>query len=91
MKKQELIKEISEDLSIPRTTVKKTLEAALDEIKLILEEGESYSQTGFGSFKTDIRHERIIYNPGIGKKMRLPLKRKVIFKASSILKGKLNE
>lgn len=91
MNKQELIRELAARLSLSQKKVKHVVETTLEEITLIMEEDESYSQTGFGSFKRELKHERISYNPAHKKKMLLPKKNKVIFKPSSILKGKINE
>lgn len=91
MNKQELIRELAGRLSLSQKNVKHVVDTTLEEITLIMEEDKSYSQTGFGSFKTEVKSERISYNPAKKKKMFLPKKKKVIFKPSSILKGMINE
>ncbi len=91
MTKQELVRELAERLSLSQKTVKNVVDTTLEEITLILEEDKSYSQTGFGSFKTDLQKGRISYNPAVKKKMLLPKKRKVKFRPSSKLKEQINE
>ncbi len=91
MNKQELVRELAKRLSLSQKTVKDVLDKTLEEITLIMEEGESCSQTGFGTFKTEVKNERIGFNPSLKKKMILPKRRKVLFRPSSILKGKVNE
>ena len=91
MTKQELIRELANRLSLSQKTVKQVTDTVLEEICLVLEEDESYSQTGFGSFKTEVKKERISYNPTAKKKMLLPKKRKILFRPSSLLKGEINE
>ncbi|OQY31471.1 MAG: hypothetical protein B6241_13920 [Spirochaetaceae bacterium 4572_59] len=91
MNKQELVRELATRLSLSQKNVKHLVETTLEEITLIMEEDESYSQTGFGSFKAEVKNERITYNPAYRKKMLLPKKKKVHFRPSTILKGKINE
>ena len=63
----------------------------MEEIVLIMEEGQQYKQTGFGTFKTVLTEERVSYNPALKKKMRLPVKKKIKFRPSSKLKERINE
>ena len=91
MNKQELVRELANRLSLSQKTVKTVLDTTLEEIALVMDEGENYNQTGFGTFKTEVKKERIGFNPSVKKKMILPKKRKVLFRPSSILKGKVNE
>ena len=91
MTKQELVRELAARLSLSQKTVKKVVDTTLEEITLIMEEDKSYSQTGFGSFRAEVKKGRISYNPSIKKKMLLPKKRKVLFRPSSKLKGQINE
>jgi len=91
MNKQELVKELSQTLEIPQKDVRVILDAYLEEILLILEEGQQYKQTGFGTFRTVLSSERISYNPALKKKMRLPVRKKIKFKPSSKLKERINE
>ena len=91
MNKQELERELSQHLGISQRVVRETLDVLIEEIILILEEGNYYSQTGFGSFKTELLGERVSYNPYLKKRMRLPVRKKVKFRTSVILKEKINE
>jgi len=91
MNKQELIRELSQTLDISQKTVRNTLDALLEEVVLILEEGDNYTQTGFGTFRAEVAKERISYNPALKRKMVLPKKKKVKFKASAKFKDRINE
>ncbi|MDA3958926.1 HU family DNA-binding protein [Oceanispirochaeta sp.] len=91
MNKQELVKELSQSLDMPQKDIRDVLNAFMEEIVLVMEEGERYNQTGFGTFKTEIANERISYNPSLRKKMKLPPKRKVKFRPSAKFKEKINE
>jgi len=91
MNKQELVRELSKSLDISQKSVRNTLDALLEEVVLILEEGDNYTQTGFGTFRTEVANERVSYNPAIRRKMLLPKKKRVKFKASAKFKDRVNE
>ncbi len=78
-------------MDLPQKTVRTTLDAFFEEIVEVLEGGENYTQTGFGTFRTEVCDERISYNPAIKKKMLLPKKRKIKFRPSAKLKERINE
>ena len=91
MNKQELVSELSKNLNITQKSCRQALDSFLEEIVEVLEEGKQYSQTGFGSFRTEVSNERISYNPALKKKMILPRKRKIKFRPSAKLKESINE
>lgn len=91
MNKQDLVRELARRADLPQTTTKEVLDAILEEIALVLEEGEAYSHTGFGSFRTEQKKERKSYNPALGKRMILPVSRRVAFRPSDRLKRRVNE
>ncbi len=91
MNKQELVKELAQRSGLTQKAVKTVLDAILEEIILILEEGESYNQTGFGTFKTEKKKERKSYNPALKKRMLLPVSKKIVFRPSDRLKRRMNE
>jgi len=91
MNKQDLVKELSQTLDMSQKEVRMILDAYMEEIVLILEEGQQYKQTGFGTFKTVLSKERVSYNPALKKKMRLPVKKKIKFRPSKKLKERINE
>ncbi|MBN2051798.1 MAG: HU family DNA-binding protein [Spirochaetales bacterium] len=91
MTKQELIKELAARSEITQKDAREVLEAILEEIVLILEEGDHYNQPGFGTFRSEIKNERISYNPSLKKRMRLPVSRKATFRPSEKLKRRINE
>ncbi len=91
MTKQELCSELSKNLGITQKETKATMNAFLEEITCVLEEGNTYSQKGFGSFKTVCTKERIGFNPAKNQKMRYPKKIRLKFKLSSVFKKEINE
>lgn len=91
MTKQELCSELSKTLGITQKDTKLTMDAFFEEIVCVLEEGKSYSQTGFGSFRTAVVPERTGFNPALNQKMKYPKKIKMKFKVSSVFKKDINE
>ena len=91
MTKQDLCSEIAQSLGITQKDSKLTMDAFLEEILCVLAEGKTYSQTGFGSFKTSHVAERIGFNPASNQKMKYPKKIKIKFKLSSVFKKEINE
>jgi DNA-binding protein HU-beta len=91
MNKLDLIRELSQKLNLSQKEVRMTLDTLMEEIILIMEEGEQYKQTGFGTFKTVLTQERISYNPSLKKRMILPVRRKIRFRPSSKIKEQINE
>jgi DNA-binding protein HU-beta len=91
MNKQDLVRELSQNLDMSQKAVRETLDALMEEIILIMEEGEKYNQSGFGTFKAELTNERISYNPVLKKRMKLPVRKKIKFRPSAKLKDKINE
>jgi len=91
MNKHELIKELASSLNISQILCQKVLAVFLENIILLMEQGNKYNQTGFGTFRTEIVNKRISFNPALKKTMLLPKKRKMKFKASAKLKEFINE
>lgn len=54
-----------------------------------LQNGDSVSLPGFGSFEPKLRMERVSVHPASGKKLLVPPKLTVGFKPSAILKQKV--
>ncbi len=91
MTKQEMCTQLSKNLEITRKDAKDTMNAFLEEIICVLEEGNTYSHKGFGSFKTVCTKERIGFNPAKKQKMKYPKKIRLKFKLSSVFKKEINE
>ena len=97
MTHDELIKAAAEevneftDLTISKTTMKKTIEAVFKQIFAALEYGGSYRLPGIGTLKTVDVSARTARNPATGETIQVPAKRTVKFKIASELKKALNE
>jgi len=91
MDKQSLIKALSSNLDITQTESRILLNTTIEEIINLLQEGDSFREKDFGTFKSIIREKRMGYHPIKQKKMLLPKKRKIKFTASLGLKRLINE
>jgi len=65
------------------------LEAVLDEIKLALVRGEKLMISGFGTFETRTKNDRIGRNPQTGEPITIKGRRVVVFRASGVLRDSL--
>lgn len=91
MTKQELIAEMSRELSLTKKKTSETLNAMIEEISSVLESGGKFVQLGFGTFKTSESKEREGINPATKKRMLYPKKIRLKFKPSRNLKDEINE
>lgn len=69
--------------------VTKLLEAFVTIIKERCGELDSIAVPGFGTFEGKKKLERIVVNPGTGKRMLVPPKITLTFKPSTLLKSKI--
>jgi DNA-binding protein HU-beta len=86
MNKIKLIEDMAKVSSLPKTTCKKALESFMTVVENTLKSGESIVLTGFGTFTVVKRSSRTGVNPATGKKMQIPAKKVVKFKAGKIMK-----
>lgn len=91
MKKQDLIRELAEDMNMPQGEATTLLEATIDELTRVLAKGDSISFYGFGSFSVTKLEKRKGFNPLLQKWMMLPPKLKAAFKPSDALRERINK
>ncbi|MCC8146801.1 MAG: HU family DNA-binding protein [Bacteroidales bacterium] len=89
MKSSELILELSKNLQLSKTEITKRLDDTAEIIVSALEEGKTVSLGNLGVLEVKKRNERISVNPVSGKRLLIPPKLVVKFKASSTLKEKV--
>jgi nucleoid DNA-binding protein len=88
--KAELIATVSEKLEIPKKQVKAVVEAVFETVGETLERGEEVKLLpDFGVFKVVERSERTGRNPQTGKKIKIPAKKVVRFKAAKRLEERV--
>lgn len=88
--KSELIKEISERLSLSPPEAKQSLETLLETVKSTLASVEDVMISGFGRFQVNDKAPRKGRNPATGETMALDKRRVVTFKSSGKLRDQIN-
>jgi len=90
MVKINLIDKLAKQLKISRTKAHKIVDTVLKEIKHGLVLDGIVTLRGFGSFRTRNKTERIGRNPKTGEQAVISARRVPSFKASKLLKNKVN-
>ena len=86
MTKNELARELAEELEMPRRQAVDFIEALLEKITDVLKSGDKVQLTPFGQFKVRDRAARIARNPKTGEPIKVPAKRVLKFIAGRVLK-----
>lgn len=86
MRKEALIRMISEDARISKIQAKNSIEAILECVIESLQHNGKITFNGFGTFSISHRNERNGINPKTGEKIVIPARDVVVFKASKVLK-----
>lgn len=81
MTKQELIRQAAEKAGVRAVTAQKVIEAALGVVGDRLAEGEKTVIRDFGTFDTFMSRERTAHVPGSGRKIIVPARKRIRFKA----------
>jgi integration host factor subunit alpha len=67
------------------------IDLVFETMKARLAEGENVKLSGFGNFTVADKAARMGRNPQTGKELEISARRVVKFKASQVLKGRVNE
>jgi DNA-binding protein HU-beta len=86
MTKNELARELAEELELPRRQMVEIIEAVLEKITDVLKSGDKVQLTPFGQFKVRDRAARIARNPKTGEPIKVPAKRVLKFIPGRTLK-----
>jgi DNA-binding protein HU-beta len=86
MTKNELARELAEELEMPRRQMVEIIDALLDKFTDVLKSGDKVQLTPFGQFKVRDRAARIARNPKTGEPVKVPAKRVLKFIAGRTLK-----
>lgn len=89
MDSKQLQDTISKRMGRSNADVTKLLDALVTTIKERCGELDSIAVPGFGTFEAKKKLERIVVNPGTGKRMLVPPKISLSFKPSALLKSKI--
>ncbi len=88
--KKELIDRIAEKTQTKRVSVKRIIQAFLDEITAELRRNNRLEFRDFGVFETRTRAARIAQNPKTLERVEVPSKRTVKFKMGRLMKENLS-
>ena len=86
MTKNELARELAEELDLPRRQVVEIIDAMLEKWMDVLKSGDKVQLTPFGQFKVRDRAARIARNPKTGEPIKVPAKKVLKFIAGRTLK-----
>lgn len=84
-----LLEMLSKRMERSNVDMNKLIDAFITTVKECCGELDSIAIPGFGTFEAKKRLERIVVNPGTGKRMLIPPKITISFKPSSLLKAKI--
>lgn len=90
MNKAELIDAVAERADCSKAEAGRTLDAILEVITGAMQEGDSVTLIGFGTFLVRDRAARDGVNPKTGEKMRYEAKKAPAFKPGKALKDAVN-
>ena len=91
MKKIDLVKKITAEVNVAGEKVNKIINILFETLSKALEDGDSFNQDNFGTFKVVSRKPRKGRNPQTAEIINIPEKKTVKFVISGTLKKKLNE
>lgn len=77
-------------VGLSRTESAALVESVLEEIADCIERGEPVKLSSFGTFQARPKGERIGRNPKTGEEVPISPRRVMVFKASNVLKQKIN-
>jgi integration host factor subunit alpha len=86
----DLAESLYEHVGLSRNESGALVETILDEISSVLLSGQSVKISSFGSFALRNKKERIGRNPKTGIEVPITPRRVVVFKASHVLKDRVN-
>jgi integration host factor subunit alpha len=86
----DLAEAVYEKARLPRNEAAELVELVLKQIVYALERGESIKLSSFGSFGLREKSERVGRNPKTGEVVPITPRRVIIFKASNIMKDRIN-
>ena len=89
--KERIINDIYNNVGLSKTKSRSVTENLFQIIKGTLEKEEDILISGFGKFGVKRKHERRGRNPQTTEDLRLRARKVVIFKASGVLRKKLNQ
>jgi integration host factor subunit alpha len=91
MNKKNIVEAIHQKVGFPKRETAAIVDAGLELVKTALAKGEPVMISAFGRFSVHERKARRGRNPQTGEATTIPARRVVTFKASRVLKERINE
>ena len=91
MTRADLAEAVFKKVGLPRNESAEIVELVLREIVSSLENGDQVKLSSFGSFGIREKGERIGRNPKTGQEVPITPRRVLVFRASNIMKQRINE
>ena len=88
--KEDMICDIYDYVGLSKTKSRSVVERLFEKIKANLERGDDILISGFGKFSVKKKKERRGRNPQTSEDLMLKPRKVVVFKASSVLREKIN-
>lgn len=89
--RNDLTESVYREIGLSRTESANLVEQVLNEVIGSLEQGDNVKIAGFGSFAVRSKKDRIGRNPKTGQEVPIEPRRVLSFRASSMLKDRLNK
>jgi integration host factor subunit alpha len=86
----DLAEAVVRKIGLPRNESQELVELVLGEISATLANGEGVKLSSFGSFGVRSKGQRIGRNPKTGEEVPITPRRVLVFRASNIMKSKIN-
>ena len=90
MNKGDLVGKVAQDCNMSKAAAEQALNSVMDAISEAISAGDKVALVGFGTFSVAERAAREGRNPQTGKKIKIPAKKVVKFKAGSKLADAAN-
>lgn len=89
--KEKIVDEVYHQAGLSKNQSRRVVEKLFEIVKNTLESGESLLISGFGKFAVKEKAARRGRNPQTSEELRLRERKVVVFKASGVLRKKINE
>ena len=90
MTKANIVEEVYKKVGFSKSQAAEIVETVFETMKQVLERGEKLKISGFGNFTPRDKKTRIGRNPKTGEAIEISARRVVTFKASDLLKSRVN-
>lgn len=87
----DLTESVYQAVGLSRQESSQLVESVLDTIAARLETGETVKLSSFGTFQVRAKNERVGRNPKTGEEVAITPRRVLTFRASHVLKDRINE